>query len=281
MGNDLRGQDDHEHDHPEGLRADLPRLIGRRAMLAGIVGGGAAFALMATRGGAQAVTGAGADGSVCVSQPAEMAGPFPADGTNARAGQVVNILTERGVIREDIRNSIGGLEPVAAGVPMRLDLRLVDVGRGCAPLAGMAIYVWQCDAPGVYSIYEARDRNYLRGVALSDGEGRVRMVTVVPGCYPGRWPHLHFEVFASAEAAVNGDAALLTGQLALPEDVCRDVYSGDSAYGNSAGVLSQLQLSRDRIFRNGTPEQKAAQMLRMTGDLAAGYTASTVVGLVV
>ena len=279
MRDDQHGNEGHAEDHPEGLRADLPRLIGRRGMLAAVLGGGAALAVLGWRGGAQA--GTAADGSVCVAQPAEMAGPFPADGTNTRAGQAVNILTERGVIREDIRNSIGGLEPVAAGVPMRLDLRLVDVGRGCAPLAGRAVYVWQCDAEGVYSIYEAADRNYLRGVALSDAEGRVRMVTVVPGCYPGRWPHLHFEVFADAAAAVNGEAALLTGQFALPGDRCRDVYAADPVCGRSGAELAALQLSRDRIFRNGTPEQQAAQMLQMTGDVAGGFIASTVVGLVI
>ena len=269
----------HGHDHPEGLRADLPRLIGRRGMLAGLVGGGAALALLAGRGGAE-VMGTGPDGAQCVAIPAEMAGPFPADGTNVRAGQVVNILTEAGVIREDIRDSIGGLTPVAAGVPLRLDLRLVDVRRGCAPLAGHAVYVWQCDAAGVYSIYGAPDRNYLRGVAVSDAGGRVRMVTVVPGTYPGRWPHLHFEVFASAEAAVDGGAALLTSQFALPEEACRAAYAADAAYAESRVAFEQERFSRDRIFRNGTEAERAAQMLRMTGD-AAGFVAAGEVGLVV
>jgi len=279
MRDDLHGPREPDHDHPEGLRADLPGLIGRRAMLAGVVlGGGAALAFLGGRGGAQA--GTAADGSVCVAQPSEMPGPFPADGTNTRAGQVVNILTERGVIREDIRDSIGGLTPVAAGVPMRLDLRLVDVGRGCAPLAGQAVYVWQCDAAGVYSIYGAADRNYLRGVALSDAEGRVRMVTVVPGCYPGRWPHLHFEVFASAEAAVNGEAALLTGQFALPEAACRVAYGADGAYAASRVALEGVSLARDGIFRNGTAEERAAQLLRVTGD-ASGFVAQAEVGLVI
>ncbi|NBE07813.1 dioxygenase family protein [Paragemmobacter ruber] len=282
MRNLLDDDKDHDHAHPEGLRADLPRLLlGRRAVLAGVVGSGAALALIGPRVLAQGVvTGAAADGAVCVAQPAEMAGPFPADGTNVRAGQVVNILTERGVIREDIRSSIGGLRPVAAGVPMRLDLRLVDVRRGCAPLEGHAVYLWQCDAAGVYSIYGAADRTYLRGVAISDSGGRVRMLTVVPGTYPGRWPHLHFEVFASAAAAVDGAAALLTGQFAMPEEACRVAYRADPAYAASRAALDGVRLDRDGIFRNGTAAERAAQMLRLTGD-ASGFVATGEVGLVV
>lgn len=277
---DDQGRDDGRgHDHPEGLRADLPGLIGRRGLLAGVLGGGAALALLAGRGGAE-VIGAGPDGAQCIALPAEMAGPFPADGTNVRAGQVVNILTEAGVIREDIRGSIGGLQPVAAGVPLQLDLTLVDVRRGCAPLAGHAVYVWQCDAAGVYSIYGAPDRNYLRGVAVSDAAGRVRLVTVVPGTYPGRWPHLHFEVFASAEAAVNGSEALLTSQFALPEEACRAAYAADAAYAESRVALDGVSLARDGVFRNGTAAERAAQMLRVTGD-ASGFVAVGEVGLVV
>jgi len=268
-------------DPPEGLRADLPRLIGRRGVLAGLVAGGAGLTLFATRGGAQAVTGTGPDGAQCVSLPSETAGPFPADGTNVREGQVVNILTEAGVIREDIRPSIGGLTPVAAGVPLRLDLRLVDVRRDCAPLAGRAVYLWQCDAEGVYSLYGATDRNYLRGVGISDAEGRLRFVTVVPGTYPGRWPHLHFEVFAGAEAAVHGDAALLTSQFALPEAACRAAYAADPIYHSSVAGLGGESLTGDMVFRNGTAAQKAAQMLRVTGDAATGFVATGEVGLAV
>ena len=70
---------------------------------ASVAMGGAALSLWAARGGAATVTGTAADGSVCVANPAETEGPFPADGTNVREGQTVNILTEEGVIREDIR----------------------------------------------------------------------------------------------------------------------------------------------------------------------------------
>lgn len=271
-------QDEHG---PEGLAADLPHLARRRFVMTGLAMGGMALSLWAVRGGAQTTSGTAANGSTCVALPAETPGPFPADGTNVREGQLVNILMETGVIREDIRTSIGGLQPVAEGVPVTLELTLQDVGRACAPLPGHAVYLWQCDAAGVYSIYGAADRNYLRGVGISDAAGRVRFTTVLPGCYPGRWPHLHFEVFASAEAAVTGKQALLTSQFAFPEAPCVASYAADPRYAASVAPFAGVSLSRDGIFRGSSQAELAAQVLTMTGDPGAGYRASAKVGLLV
>jgi protocatechuate 3,4-dioxygenase beta subunit len=265
----------------EGLVVDLPHLARRRFVLTGLALSGAALSLWAARSGAETLTGKAADGSICVALPAETEGPFPADGTNVREGQTINILTETGVIREDIRTSIGGLTPVAEGVPLALKITLVDVINACKPLAGMAVYVWQCDAEGVYSIYGAADRNYLRGVAISDANGVVRFTTVFPACYPGRWPHIHFEVFSSAEMAVSGKAALLVSQFALPEAECRAVYAANPLYAASVNTIQDVNLTRDWIFRDSSEAELSAQTLSLTGDPALGYVATGKVGIVV
>ncbi|MGL4237984.1 hypothetical protein [Tabrizicola sp.] len=272
---------DHDDHGPEGLAADLPHLVRRRVLVSGLALGAGALSLWVTRGGAATVTGTGPDGAVCVVPPEETAGPFPADGTNVRAGQTVNILTEAGVIREDIRGSIGGLTPVADGVPVALEITLVDVRRACAPLGGLAVYAWQCDAEGVYSIYGAEDRNYLRGVGISDDRGRVRFTTVFPACYPGRWPHIHFEVFSSAEMAVSGKAALLTSQFAFPEAECRAVYAANPLYAGSVRTIERVSLGRDTVFRDSSDIELAAQTLVLTGDAVGGYVATGRVGVVV
>ena len=271
----------HDDHGPDGLAADLPHLTRRRVLVTGLALGGAALSLWAARGGAETATGTAADGSICVANPAETEGPFPADGTNLRAGQTVNILTEQGVIREDIRTSIGGLTPVAEGVPVALEITLVDVSRACTPLGGMAVYVWHCDAEGIYSIYAAQDRNYLRGVGISDDKGRVRFTTVFPACYDGRWPHIHFEVFSSAEMAVSGKGALLTSQFALPEAECRMVYADQPLYAASVETLNRVSLTSDGIFRDASERELAAQMLVLEGDPVAGYRAAGRVGLVI
>ena len=231
-------------------------------------------------GGAQAnVLGTAADGSTCVADPTETAGPFPGDGTNAKDGQTVNVLTESGVLREDIRPSFGGMTPVADGVPMAIKIRLVSVTRACAPLADHAIYVWHCDAAGRYSIYATEDSNYLRGVGVTDTNGEVTFTSIVPACYDGRWPHVHFEVFASIEAAVSGDQSLLISQFALPEAAVAAVYAADPRYAQSVAKLGEVSVAGDGVFGDNTPEQIAAQTMAMTSDASAGFVAFATVGL--
>ena len=206
---------DHEdhHAHDLGFAHDLPRMIGRRRLLA-LMGGFGVFGLAA--GPAAALE--------CVALPRETAGPYPADGSNVKDGQVVNALTQDGVIRTDLRTSFGTLTPTADGLQLDLELTLVNAD-GCTPLEGHAIYLWHCDTTGNYSLYDITDANYLRGVGVADAEGKVRFTTIFPGCYDGRWPHFHFEIFESVQAAVNGDASVLTAQIALPEADCADVYA--------------------------------------------------------
>ncbi|MFB2595259.1 hypothetical protein ACEYYB_10455 [Paracoccus sp. p4-l81] len=98
------------------------------------------------------------------------------------------------MLRQDLRPSFAGMTPVADGLVLDLDLTLVDA-KGCTPLAGHAVYLWYCDAIGQYSLYDLPEANFLRGVGVADDQGHVRFTTIFPGCYDGRWPHLHFELF--------------------------------------------------------------------------------------
>jgi protocatechuate 3,4-dioxygenase beta subunit len=275
----------HDDTHFDGgLQRDLQVMLSRRK-LAGL--GSTALLVGACNGWPFAeaaepnVVGTAADGTVCIRLPRETSGPFPADGTNSRDGATVNVLDKSGIIRTDMRPSFGGAMDVADGVPLMLEVRLVDVTKACAPLANHLVYFWQCDAAGSYSLYERPDSNNLRGAALSDGDGVVRMTSIVPGCYSGRWPHIHFEVFANAGKAANGDDSLLVSQFALPKALCDAVYAAHAAYAGSAAKLAELTLEGDGIFANNTAEQLAAQTLTVDGDAASGYRARSGVGLAI
>jgi protocatechuate 3,4-dioxygenase beta subunit len=116
------------------------------------------------------------------------------------------------------------------------------------------------------------DQNYLRGVQEADEAGLVRFVSIFPGAYAGRWPHVHFEVYASlAEATAAGDP-VKTSQLAFPEDVCETVYATDG-YGTSIRNLAQTSLETDNVFSDGYQQQLAT----VSGDVDSGYTASLTV----
>lgn len=259
--------DDDHHAHDLGFAHDLPRMIGRRRLLA-LMGG---MGLVGLAGGPVAALD-------CVALPWETAGPYPADGSNVKDGQVVNALTQEGVIRQDIRTSFGTLTQVADGLQLDLELTLVNAD-GCTPLEGHALYLWHCDTTGNYSLYDITDANYLRGVGVADAEGKVRFTTIFPGCYDGRWPHIHFEVFESIEAAVSGEASVLTAQIALPESDCADVYAADARYSNGTVNLGRISIATDNVFSDNSADQIAQQTPVLTGDPQAGYSGAVTIAV--
>lgn len=253
-----------KHDHDLGFAADLPKMIGRRRFLS-LTGG---LALAAAAGPALA--------EVCTALAWETAGPYPGDGSNVKDGQTVNALTQDGVIRSDLRTSFGTMTPTADGLQLDVELTLVDAA-GCVPLSGYAIYVWHCDTTGLYSLYDTTDRNYLRGVGVADADGKVSFTSILPGCYDGRWPHIHFEVFESVEAAVSGEASVLTAQIAMPEAECAAVYALDSRYANGTRNLGRIALDSDNVFADNSAAALVQQTMVLTGDPAVSYTGTVTI----
>lgn len=213
----------------------------------------------------------------CSVVPEETAGPFPGDGSNTSGGAVANALALSGIVRRDLRSSIAGATGVAAGVPLTLQLRLVSTLSRCADLEGLAVYLWHCDREGRYSMYSTGliGENYLRGVQASAADGVVSFTTIFPGCYDGRMPHMHFEVFRSLASATSFSAKVKTSQIAFPTEVCQTVYSQASGYATSLTNLGRISFASDNVFSDGVDSQLAA----VTGSVAGGYVATLTVGL--
>jgi len=305
--------DDHKHDaiHDQGLQFDLRTLMARRRAL-GLFGGAAAGAtalalvgcsdgdsrpaetstsLAQTPGPAgttQATSSAAAVAptalvspiptsattptSACVAEiPGETAGPFPGNGSNGP-----NALTQSGMVRSDIRSSIGTSQATAPGIPLAVELTIVDTSKGCAPMPGAAVYAWHCDREGRYSMYSAgvTNENFLRGVQAADANGKVRFQTIFPGAYLGRWPHIHFEVYPSLALATSSNNKIATSQLALPDEACKAAYAA-TGYETSARNHPRTTLQGDGVFRDGWD----LQMAQLAGSNGAGYTASLTVGI--
>jgi protocatechuate 3,4-dioxygenase beta subunit len=185
------------------------------------------------------------------------------------------LMGRRSVLRGDIRSSFGELSGTAEGVPMTLELTVLDVANGGAPFAGTAVYVWHCDREGRYSLYSAgaEDQNYLRGVQIADGSGNVRFTSIFPACYDGRWPHVHFEVYPDRAGISDAGNAIATSQVALPQDVSDTVYAR-SGYEQSVSNLSRVSLQNDNVFGD---DGGASQLGTVTGDVASGYTVALTV----
>jgi protocatechuate 3,4-dioxygenase beta subunit len=264
----------HDNDyHDLGLNADLSMWVrsslGRRQILQlGLAGMGV---LLASYSAAQTV-------EACVSaMPEETAGPYPADGSNA-SQQQLNVLERSGIVRSDIRASLN-TGNIAEGLPLTVQLQLVNSNADCAPLAGYAIYLWHCSREGLYSMYSngVTDEDYLRGVQETDSEGKVTFQTVFPACYSGRWPHVHFEMYPSLAVATDAANKIHTSQLAMPKDVCDTVFGSVEGYSQSVTNLAQITLETDNVFRDGVTEQMAT----VTGNTTDGYLATLVIGLAV
>lgn len=296
---------DHPHAHGHGLADDLPLLdaqIARRRALKWFAGAGTA-ALVTGCGGsgsdggsvavvsgtatptptptatATATPTPTATASTCLVDPTETNGPYPADGTNTSSGTTSNALTASGIVRSDIRSSFLGTNTVATGVKLTLTLTVVNVNATCAPLAGYAVYIWACDRQGHYSLYTVAAESYLRGIQVTDASGQVTFTMIVPGCYDGRWPHIHFEVFSSLSTATSGRYAALVSQLAMPAAVCSAVYADTATYSASATNFARVSLASDNVFGDNSAAQLAQQIPTLTGSVAAGYTGTAVIGL--
>lgn len=276
-----RDHADELHEHDRGLSYDLP-VLARRRMIRLMAGAGlvplvgctsdeATSASSSATSSAKGSTSASSSAAQCATIPEETAGPFPGDGSNG-----VNVLKESGVVRSDITRSFGdSAGGTAEGVPLTVTLTVVDAASGCGtPKKGAAVYLWHCDREGAYSMYSegVTDENYLRGVQETDEKGQVTFKSVFPGCYEGRWPHIHFEVYDSLADATAATSLTNTSQLAFPKDVCDTVYASDG-YGRSVPNLSRLSLETDGIFSDGHDQQMAA----MKGSVAGGYTADLTV----
>lgn len=214
----------------------------------------------------------------CTAIPSETAGPYPGDGSNSNSSGVVNVLTQTGVVRSDLRSSFGGLSGTASGVPLTITLRLVNTAASCADLSGYAVYLWHCTADGNYSLYSSgiTAQNYLRGVQVADANGQVTFTSVFPGCYSGRWPHIHFEVFPSLAVATSGSNDVRTSQLALPAAACNQVYGVASGYSASVANFAAISLTSDNVFSN---DAGVLQVATVTGDVTSGFAASLTVGV--
>jgi len=130
-------------------------------------------------------------------------------------------------IRRDIREDRQGVE-------LRLMLRVREADR-CTPIPNAVVDVWHCDAQGEYS---AAGERFLRGAQVTDREGVAELVTVYPGWYQGRTPHIHAKVHLDKRT-------VLTTQVFFDDALSSKVYR-DRRYAR--GEQQEVDNSADSIF---------------------------------
>jgi len=225
--------------------------------------------------GTGTTTGTGSNGG-CAVIPEETGGPYPGDGTNSNGSGIANALTLSGIVRSDIRTSVSPGSATAAGIPTTLKLQIVNVGASCASAAGAAVYLWHCDRDGNYSMYATglTKENYLRGVQEADSTGTITFTTIFPGCYAGRMPHIHFEVYPSLAKASSAANRVKTSQFTFPMATLNQAYA-TTAYATSSRNLASISYATDNVFSDGT----SLQMASVSGDAVNGYVVTLTIGV--
>lgn len=184
------------------------------------------------------------DPNACAVSPSETAGPFP-------------IKTPAQLVKENI---VGDRQ----GIPLLINIKVENTNNNCQPLEGVLVDVWHCDAKGNYSEYSGQldgdftNENFLRGRQSTGADGVASFLSIYPGWYPGRAPHLHLEILRS-----DGTSLLVT-QTAFPEDVSNTVYA-TSGYNGDFDTSN----ANDGEFGNSLNRNMATSVVGNTTD---GYT---------
>ena len=191
--------------------------------------------------------------SSCVLTPEKTIGPYFVD--------------ER-LLRSDIRTdtSDGSVE---GGVQLGLQLFLVDVDNGCAPVQGALVDVWHANAPGRYSDFAQEGtagQDFLRGYQVSDANGSVGFLTVYPGWYSGRAVHIHLQV-----RFFNGSTQTYAfiSQVFFDETLNAQIQALPAYTGSGTTTNGQ-----DNIYNNDTE-----LLVPLTGDTSSGFFGSALIGL--
>lgn len=177
----------------------------------------------------------------CTLSPSETEGPYP-------------IKTPAQLVRENI---VGD----RTGVALLMNITVQDESNNCAPLAGVLVDVWHCDKDGNYSQYNNfTSANFLRGRQTTDANGKASFISIFPGWYSGRAPHIHIEVLSAS------GSSLLVSQIAFPVSIYTEVYNSTGYKGAPDTSNTQDDIFSDSLNRNMANS--------ITGNLTDGYTLS-------
>lgn len=155
---------------------------------------------------------------------------------------------------------------------MVIDLTIVNKNNSCKPLAGVLVDVWHCDKDGNYSEYggtamQSTDYtgvHFLRGRQTTDADGKVSFVSIYPGWYSSRAPHIHLEVLSAS------GSSLLISQIAFPETISSTVYAS-SLYATHG--QADTANTADNVFSDSLD----GNMATVTGNITDGYTVTKTV----
>jgi protocatechuate 3,4-dioxygenase beta subunit len=183
----------------------------------------------------------------CTVSPSETEGPFPTK--NPSTLEVTDITSDR------------------AGVDLTIKITINNASNDCAALSGAIVDIWHCDKDGNYSEYGGTSMqttdytsvHFLRGRQSTDSNGLVTFVSIFPGWYNSRAPHIHVHIYDSS------GKSLLVTQIAFPTDVCDTVYTTATQYYTKG--KQDTSNASDNVFSDSL----ASELATVTGNITDGY----------
>jgi protocatechuate 3,4-dioxygenase beta subunit len=249
-----------DHDHEGGNMSTDDRTLSRRGLI-GVLGGGVASVAFGTRA-LDAFGTDNADAATCVLTPEVTEGPYWID----------TRLT-----RYDVREGRPGL-------PLVLQFAIVNA-KTCRPIRNADVEIWHADASGEYSGFDGGSSGpggpgggsgpqtktrYLRGHQRSDALGKASFMTIFPGWYRGRTPHVHMKVHVGS-----ADRVVHTGQVFFNEAIQASVYRTGAYAGRGQPDTPH---ARDMIYAQAGGSRAVVRLRRRPGG-ARGYLGRIVIGV--
>jgi protocatechuate 3,4-dioxygenase beta subunit len=156
--------------------------------------------------------------------------------------------------------------------------------KTCKPLRKADVEIWHADASGNYSGFDGGSSGggpgggsgpqtktrYLRGHQRSDALGKASFLTVFPGWYRGRTPHIHMKVHVGS-----ADRVVHTGQVFFNEAIQASVYRSGVYRGRGEADTSHAQ---DMIYAQAGGSRAVVRLGRRPGG-ARGYLGRIVIGV--
>jgi protocatechuate 3,4-dioxygenase beta subunit len=205
--------------------------------------------------GALALAGLGAKGAALaastIETPGVTEGPY-----------WVDELINRSDIRTDPTTGI-----VQVGLPLYLAINVstLNADGSTSPLSGAYVDIWHCNALGIYSDIASESTSgekFLRGYQVTNAHGNVQFVTVYPGWYVSRAPHIHVRV-RTYDATTDTVTYNFTTQFFFDDAVTNDVYA--NVYPYTTRTNRDTTNSTDSVFNggsfDGTPSSEAGDYL--------------------
>ena len=219
--------------------------LSRRDVLRTVGGAGLAAAF-----GARALEYLGEDAeaatiSTCLLTPEATEGPYWVDGA----------LTRRNVTEGK------------PGLPVVIRFTVLNA-RTCKPIKSADVEIWHCDSLGNYSAVNGAATRFLRGNQRSNAMGKAEFLTIFPGWYRGRTPHVHMKV------SVGGNE-VHSGQVFFNEKITTAVYK--QAPYRSRGSYDTPHAS-DNIYSQAGGSRAELKLARRTGGLR-GYVGTIAIGV--